>query len=133
MSLSESIELQRQAVARDREAAEKRARQQELDKARPKAMGSILKDAMQGVPEMSGFMCVSASGFSYLESDGADVASHRRFHADSDDEGGDDDFGLAEQQEEEEDREALNPYREAYRAGYERAAREDEGPPPEDS
>ncbi|KAL8286342.1 hypothetical protein RQP46_004830 [Phenoliferia psychrophenolica] len=104
MSLTESIELQRQAVARDREAAEKRAR---AEAAKPQT-GSMLKDAMKGVPAMSGFM----------------------FHADSDAEDDDDDFGLAEQQEEEEDREALNPYREAYRSGYERAVREGDGPPP---
>lgn len=59
MSLGESIELQRQDVARSREIAEGRARQLELDAQRPKAVGGILKNAMKGVPNMSGFMCVS--------------------------------------------------------------------------
>ena len=56
------------------------------------------------------------------------TVGHRRFHADSDDEReGDEDFGLAEQEEEEEEREALNPYRQAYVAGY-MAADQEEGP-----
>ncbi|KAK4702986.1 hypothetical protein P7C70_g3237, partial [Phenoliferia sp. Uapishka_3] len=108
ISLSESIELQRQAAARDREAAERRQRQQELDAARPRATGSILKDALKGETGMSGFM----------------------FHADSDEEDREEDY--EGEQEEEEDREALNPYRAAYLQGYERAVLEGDGPPIEE-
>lgn len=48
-----------------------------------------------------------------------------RFHADSDEEEGED-FSLDEQQEDEDDRDALNPYRAAYQAGYNRAVLEGE-------
>ncbi|KAM0756259.1 hypothetical protein T439DRAFT_320960 [Meredithblackwellia eburnea MCA 4105] len=105
MSLAESIELQRQAAAREREAAEERERQAELGRQRQKVTGGILRDAMKGAnPGMNDFM----------------------FHIDSDEDREDEDDLDLEGEEEEEDNEALNPYRTAYREGYERAIREGE-------
>lgn len=55
MSIAESMELQRQAVAREREAAARRARQLELETER-KNVGNKLKQTMKNNPAMSDFM-----------------------------------------------------------------------------
>jgi len=65
MSLTESLQLQRQAVARDRMQTERRQTQMELDEKRPERVGGLLKNALGnttgGNKNLGSFMCVFQS------------------------------------------------------------------------
>lgn len=56
MSLSESMALQRIAASRAKEESARRAMKIEIDSQRSQSVGGLLKGAMKGNAEMSGFM-----------------------------------------------------------------------------
>ncbi|GAA6013566.1 hypothetical protein JCM11491_002709 [Sporobolomyces phaffii] len=117
MSLTESLRLQRDAVARDRAASERKAQKMQLDELRPDKVGNLLKGALGNHATLGGFMF-----------GGRD---------DSDD---DDELDEADVQDwlnagktgvngelNDEESEQLNPLKTAYMSGWNRAVAEEEG------
>ncbi|GAA5863005.1 hypothetical protein JCM1840_002352 [Sporobolomyces johnsonii] len=111
MSLAESLALQRRAVARDREAAERRAQQMELDAQRPDKVGGLLRGALGGDSALGGFMFQTESDDELDEDAIDDWLNEGKTGANG--------------ELNEEENETLNPLRTAYMEGWNRAAAEE--------
>ncbi|CEQ42149.1 SPOSA6832_03934, partial [Sporobolomyces salmonicolor] len=111
MSLAESLALQRRAVARDREAAERRAQQMEVDAQRPDKVGGLLRGALGRDPALGGFMFQTDSDEELDEDAIDDWLNEGKTGANG--------------ELNEEENETLNPLRTAYMEGWNRAAAEE--------
>ncbi|GAA5940407.1 uncharacterized protein JCM15063_002625 [Sporobolomyces koalae] len=116
MSLTESLRLQREAVARDRIATERKAQQMELDEKRPEKTGNLLRGALGGHAGLGGFMFGGNDDSDEDELDEADIQDWLNQGK----------TGVNGELNDEEN-EQLNPLKTAYMTGWNRAIAEEGG------